>query len=87
MRIKKFKDITDKYLYDSPFYNGVVYYVCTECYSNKLVRTIKGGFQPPEYICDNCGSKVYSPMSLTPDKYKEFITEKELKKDLKKFNM
>jgi len=87
MKIKKFNGVKDKYLYVSPFTEEGIYYICNECYSNKLRMIKKGGFQTPSYECDNCGSTVYAPMNLTPNRYKEYLIDKIIRNKTKKFNI
>lgn len=45
----------NKYLYDFGF--GFRYYTC-KCGSHKVLVKTKGGFQPPDLICEECESKV-----------------------------
>ena len=47
------------YIYDNGF--GPVNYVCTNCSGIRLERQHLGGFQPPVYICKDCGETVHSP--------------------------
>lgn len=74
----------NEFLYDDGF--GDRYYICSECDSYKLTPIKQGGFSPPNWKCE-CGHINYSPKWMTPDEYKEYLTEKEIKKETKKFNL
>lgn len=75
----------DPYLYDFGF--GDKYYICSECDSYKLRHIPKGGFQPPDWKCDNCGENNYAPKSMYPEDYKKWLEDKELKKAVKQYNL
>ena len=79
------KDSFDEYLYDNGF--GDRYYICSECFSNKLTPIPQGGMTPPEWRCDSCGEMNYAPQWMSPREYKEFIERKELKKATSKYNL
>ncbi len=50
------------YVHDNGF--GPRWYVCTNrnCKSTRLVMKVKGGFQPPDYICQDCGRICGAPI-------------------------
>lgn len=75
----------NEYLYDNGF--GDRYYICSKCDSYKLTPIPSGGFSPPEWHCDNCGEINYGPSSMHPEKYKDYIERKEIKKSTNKFNL
>lgn len=64
---------------------GDRYYVCTKCDSNKLTPKPSGGFSPPTWYCKNCGET--GTKSMSPERYKEYLEEKELKRQTKKYNI
>lgn len=64
-------ELDTKYLYNDPFYDEDIVYVCTNCHSYKLTKIEKRGFQPPEFKCENCGKMNYAPDNMTPDEYKK----------------
>lgn len=55
------------YIYDNGF--GPRWYICSnwDCGSTKLKRVVKGGFQPPYYICQDCGMISNSPLWVDLD--------------------
>ena len=75
----------NEYLYDHGF--GDVYYICTKCDSYKLTPIPTGGFSPPHWHCDNCNEMNYAPKSMTPYRYKQYLEEKEMKRQAKKYNL
>lgn len=75
----------NEYLYDNGF--GDRYYICSKCDSYKLTPIPKGGMTPPEWICIDCGEINYAPKWISPDKYEEYIEDKEIKKNTKKYNL
>jgi hypothetical protein len=79
------EDNFDPYLYDNGF--GDRYYICKKCDSYKLIPIPKGGMQPPDWVCDNCGEMNYAPMWKSPEEYKKWLEEKELKKAMNKYNL
>lgn len=79
------KEKFNEYLYNNGF--GDRFYICSECDSYKLTPTPKGGMQPPDWKCDNCGQMNYAPKSMTPDQYEIYLKDKEIKKDTKKYNL
>lgn len=79
------KDKYDEYLYDFGF--GDRYYICNHCDSNHLTPHPSGGFSPPKWICDDCGKDSGSPKWMSPKEYKEYIENKEIKKNTKKYNL
>lgn len=50
------------YVHDNGF--GARWYICnwTECKSTRMEMKVLGGFQPPEWICRDCGRKSGSPV-------------------------
>lgn len=79
------KDTFNPYLYDNGF--GDKYYICSDCDSYKLTPIPQGGFSPPHWRCDNCGEINYAPMWLSPDEYEDWLEDKKLKKNVKKYNL
>lgn len=75
----------NEYLYDNGF--GDRFYVCSNCDSYKLTPTARGGMQPPEWLCDDCGEKNYAPKWMSPDEYFDYITNKAIIKKGKKYNI
>jgi len=75
----------NEYLYDNGF--GDRYYICSNCDSYKLTPKRNSGFSGPNWKCDNCGETTHSPKWMTPEEYKEYLEEKEIKKEIKKFNL
>lgn len=53
------------YIYDNGF--GPRKYVCTKCEGTRLEQKHRGGFQPPYYICKDCGEIVYAPKWINLD--------------------
>lgn len=47
------------YIYDNGF--GSIKYICSFCEGTRLEQKQRGGFQPPYYICKDCGRAVYAP--------------------------
>lgn len=82
---KQIKKDYDEHLYDFGF--GDIYYVCSNCDSNKLIPTQTGGFSPPEWHCKECGYANGSPKSMPPEDYKEYLKNKEIKKNTKRYNI
>lgn len=95
MKIKKFKDIFQRtsdntltsktYIYDNGFGNR--YYICSKCDSYKLVPIYKGGFQPPEWKCENCGEMNYAPKWMSPEEYVDYIENKDMLNKAKTYNI
>ena len=56
-----------KYIYDNGF--GPRWYVCGNhvCRGIRMERRVKGGFQPPDYICHDCGHITGSPPWINLD--------------------
>jgi hypothetical protein len=48
-----------QYVYDHGF--GPRKYVCIKCKGTKLEIKHRGGFQPPFYVCQDCGEINYAP--------------------------
>ena len=84
-RVKDSNEVDRKYLYDNGF--GERYYICSNCDSYKLKRIFKGGMQPPDYKCENCGQINYAPRGMSPEEYKEYIEDKKIKASIKKYNI
>ena len=78
-------DTFNEYLYDKAF--GDIFYVCSQCDSYKLTPRSARGFEPPIWKCDDCGHINFAPASISPDRYKKYIEDKELKKNIKKYNV
>ena len=53
------------YIYDNGF--GPRWYVCNSCKSIKLEIKVKGGFQPPDYFCHDCGHTCGAPIWVNLD--------------------
>ena len=47
------------YVHDNGF--GPRWYVCNSCKSIRLEMKVKGGFQPPDYLCHDCGYTCGAP--------------------------
>ena len=72
MRFERGRDIREalnikSYIYDNGF--GPRWYVCGNqaCLSVKQKQNIKGGFQPPDYTCQDCGETNYAPTWINLD--------------------
>lgn len=79
------KNNFNEYLYDNGF--GDRYYICSNCDSYKMVPKSRGGFQPPIWTCDDCGKETGAPSYMSPEKYSEYLKDKEIKKDTRKYNL
>ena len=75
----------NEYINDNGFDDR--YYVCSICDSYKLKPISQGGFSSPTWECQDCGNINYSPTWMSPEEYEEFLEEKEIKKQTKKFNL
>jgi len=75
----------NEYLYNNGFSDR--YYVCSKCFSYQLTPIPQGGMTPPKWKCDNCDEINYAPQYMSPEDYKDFIEDKELKKAISKYNI